>query len=388
MCCGWALPQPRSYAVIKNRLAGMFKKHASWVMAHPPSSRPARDPKARFNWRVSDCLRRTLVRWRELHARVTGRGYYCPVLAGQEDYNLVINSDLTVSCTCQDYEGTAHIGDLHKNTFEEIFFGPVAQRFRDELARGKVPILTCVRCSMRRLPKNGAPPRPVLPHRGMMIENTVICNVDCIGCARADAAATRVVKQMPLEDLKRMADLAAGLKLESLFYLNLGEPFLSPTICQELPILRAKLPGCCIVTATNGILLDIDAKREAALNLSIIRQSLHGISDEMVQKYMRRGSFEKGYAAMKAMVAYRDARKLRRPIMEWKYLLFNWNDHPKTIRRAIKLAREAGADIITFAPTRNPFYGMSWRYHLGLMNHIGRASWKGREVILRPENVD
>jgi hypothetical protein len=29
---------------------------------------------------------------------------------------------------------------------------------------------------------------------------------------------------------------------------------------------------------------------------------------------------------------------------------------------------------------------MSWRYHLGLMNHIGRDSWKGREVILRPEN--
>jgi hypothetical protein len=44
-------------------------------------------------------------------------------------------------------------------------------------------------------------------------------------------------------------------------------------------------------------------------------------------------------------------------------------------------------DIITFAPTHNPFYGMSWRYHLGLMNHIGRTSWKGREVILRPDNI-
>jgi MoaA/NifB/PqqE/SkfB family radical SAM enzyme len=175
--------------------------------------------------------------------------------------------------------------------------------------------------------------------------------------------------------------------MEQLFYLNLGEPFLSSTICQELPMLRAKLPDCSIVVATNGILLNTDAKREAALNLSIIRLSLHGISDEMVQKYMLRGSFEKAYAAMKEMVVYRDARGRRQPVMEWKYLLFNWNDHPKTIQRAIELAKAANVDIITFAPTHNPFYGMSWRYHLGFMNHIGRASWKGREVILRPENA-
>jgi hypothetical protein len=31
---------------------------------------------------------------------------------------------------------------------------------------------------------------------------------------------------------------------------------------------------------------------------------------------------------------------------------------------------------------------MSWRYHLGLMNQLGAKSWKGREVILRPENAD
>jgi len=71
----------------------------------------------------------------------------------------------------------------------------------------------------------------------MLLENTVICNVDCIGCAREGAAAVRVVKQMSLEDLGRMGDLVARLKMEQLFYLNLGEPFLSSTICQELPML-------------------------------------------------------------------------------------------------------------------------------------------------------
>ena len=185
-----------------------------------------------------------------------------------------------------------------------------------------------------------------------------------------------------------MADLVHQSKWEKLFYLNLGEPFLSPTICQELPLLRAKNPDCWILVSTNGILLNTDAKREAALYLSQIMFSVHGISDEMSTKYMLEGSFEKAYAAMKAMVAYRDARGLKAPVLEWKYLLFNWNDQPQSIRRAIEMAKEIGVDLITFWPTHNPFYGMSWRYYIfGRMNHIGVKCWKGLLVILRPDNV-
>ena len=354
-------------------------------MANPPPSRAIRNPKTRFNWRVSDFIRRMMSRWFELRARVTGRGYYCSALAGESDYNITVNSDLTVSCNCQDYDGTGHIGDLRKNTFAEVYFGPVAQRFRDELAKGKIPVPTCVRCTMRRLPKDTAPPKPHLPHRGMMLENTVLCNVDCIGCAREGAADIRSNKRMPLEELTRMADLVQQLKLKKLFYLNLGEPFLSPAIGQELSVLRAKNPDLWIEVSTNGILLNTDAKREAALNLSHIQFSVHGISNAMLEKYMRHSNFDKAYEAMKDLAAYRNARGLKKPVLEWKYLLFNWNDHPKMIQRAIEMAKAAGLDIISFWPTRNPFYGMSWRYHLGRMNHIGVKSWKGREIDLRAE---
>ena len=190
---------------------------------------------------------------------------------------------------------------------------------------------------------------------------------------------------MPLEELSQMADLAARLGMERIFYLNLGEPFLSPTICQELPLLREKNPDAYIRISTNGILLNTDAKREAALNLSDIQFSVHGISDAMCEKYMMRGSFAKAFDAMKQMAAYRDARGKQMPILEWKYLLFSWNDSPKTIQRAIELAKEINVDLISFWPTHNPFYGISWRWHLGRFNRIGRESWKGREVILRPE---
>ena len=63
-------------------------------------------------------------------------------------------ADLTVSCSCQDYDGSGHLGDLNKNSFPEVFFGPVARRFREDLAKGKLPIMTCTRCNdLVRVPK-------------------------------------------------------------------------------------------------------------------------------------------------------------------------------------------------------------------------------------------
>jgi hypothetical protein len=366
-------------------LAQCSRRGYDLYMGTTPVSRVIKNPKTRFNWRVSDCLRWILTRRLEWRAKITGEKYYCSALSGESDYNITINSDLTVSCSCQDYDGSGHLGDLKKNSFEEVFYGPVAQKFQDELAKGKIPIPTCSRChDLQHLKKGESSPKPRLPYRGMLLENTVICNVDCIGCAREGAANIRTKKTMPLAELSQMADLAARLGMEKIYYLNLGEPFLSPTICQELPLLRAKNPNAKILVSTNGILLNTDAKREAALNLSQILFSVHGISNEMCEKYMMRGNFDKAYDGMKQMAAYRNAHGKSLPVLEWKYLLFNWNDHPATIARAIEMAKEIGVDIISFWPTRNPFYGASWRYRLGQFNKVGEKSWKGRQITLHP----
>jgi uncharacterized Fe-S cluster-containing radical SAM superfamily protein len=378
----------------------------------------------RFNWVVSDIVRKALKFYLEWSARLRGQRFYCSALAGESEYNTTINCDLTVSCNCQDYNGSGRIGDLNKNSFQEIFFGSQAQHLRSELAKGKLPIMTCARCGdLKRVPKsqvkvsglpgregsgkgaakpgrnngpsvtpqgnNGseaqlfAGPEPRLPYRGMLLENTVRCNIDCIGCDRQSAARIRTTAQMDLAKLSRMADLVQELGLQQLFYLNLGEPFLSPNIGQELPLLRRKNPDCRIVISTNGIVLNSDAKREAALSASHLLFSIAGISDEMLKKYEHHGSFEKAYGNMKALVEYRNARGLSQPLIEWKYLLFNWNDRRRTIKRAIEMAKVAAVDFISFWPTHNPFYGLSYRYRLGMLKHVGVKCWKGREVDLR-----
>ena len=113
----------------------------------------------------------------------------------------------------------------------------------------------------------------------MLLENTVSCNIDCVGCDRKSAALTRSQRQMPLEQISQMADLVHDLGLQQLFYLNLGEPFLSPNIGKELPIIRAKNPQCRIVISTNGIILNSDAKREAAMYASHLFFSIAGVDD-------------------------------------------------------------------------------------------------------------
>jgi hypothetical protein len=77
---------------------------------------------------------------------------------------------------------------------------------------------------------------------------------------------------------------------------------------------------------------------------------------------------------------------LSAPILEWKYLLFNWNDKGSTIEKAVEMARAAGVDMISFWPTNNPYYGYSFRYRLGFLNNVGIKNWKGREVDLRKES--
>jgi hypothetical protein len=374
----------------------------------------------RFNWLVSDLVRWWLRHWTEFSARLTGQRFYCRALAGESEYNLTINCDSTLSCSCQDYDGSGHLGDLGKATFPEVYFGPVARHFREQLAKGKLPINTCARCGDlvrvrkeraglfepkmvpgvqelqtadgRRQDTTGlealgtqvyAGPEPRLPKHGMLLENTVRCNIDCIGCDRQSAARIRTSLQMDMSRLAQMGDLVAALGLEQLFYLNLGEPFLSPNIGQELPMLKAKNPDCRIVISTNGMVLNTDAKREAALSASHIFFSIAGIDDPMLKKYEKHGSFEKAYFSMKALVEFRNARGLSTPLLEWKYLLFNWNDRRASLQRAIEMARDAGVDFISFWPTNNPFYGYSWRFRLGWVNDFGVSCWKGRELDLR-----
>ena len=75
----------------------------------------------RLDRNLSQLLRLLFEYIREGSATISRRAYYCNALAGDSEYNIVINSDMTVSCNCSNFDGSGHIGDLNGQSMEEIF---------------------------------------------------------------------------------------------------------------------------------------------------------------------------------------------------------------------------------------------------------------------------
>ena len=335
---------------------------------------------------ASAMLRQIRRQYLQVKSKLRGKVFFCAALDGRSEFNLCINSDLTVSCNCHDVDGSGHIGDLNRESLAEILSGPTARRFRQELARGRLPIPQCSRCCDLHAGSKQESLRCVEQHSlpaFVQVENTSVCNLRCVSCPRTRIRRLRRKPTMSLDDVRHVAEEINRTGITSVGFVNLGEPFLSKNVCRELKIIREANPDLWINTSTNAILIDSDEKREAALLLDKILISLDGINQRMADKYQRGIDFEKAYGNMRSLVEYRDARGLSRPIIVWKYLLFSWNDRKDYLRQAIEMGRAAGVDQMAFEKTLSPFYALPLRYYLGLLDDVGKNTAWGIHVVLR-----
>jgi MoaA/NifB/PqqE/SkfB family radical SAM enzyme len=186
---------------------------------------------------------------------------------------------------------------------------------------------------------------------------------------------------MTLEDMDRVARILEKHRVELISFFNLGEPFCSNTIYSEISTLIRHNPGIKISLSTNGALIDTDDKIEAALMIDYLIFSIDGPNQDILTKYQVGGNFEKSYTNMMRIVSERNVRGLKKPIIEWKYVVFNWNDHNEHIEMAIRLAREAGVDLILFEKGGAPFKHRSKRYaDSAFFQNLGDSSSRGREI--------
>lgn len=319
---------------------------------------------------------------------VSGKAFYCNALSGKSDYNICINSDMTVSCNCLDIDGSGHIGDLSSKNLEEIFHGATATKFRKKLARGILPIRRCLDC--RELTQTNRAEAEfhvtnfATPKRGIMVENTVLCNLRCLNCSRKAIVATRKKLGMSLADIEKVAIDIKNNNIGVVNYFNLGEPFISNTIYEELAMLREHNPNAAIYVSTNGVLINQDKKREAALLTDYLYVSLDGATGESVNKYQAGGDFQATYDNIRELVKLRNSRNQVKPVIDWKYVVFCWNDSEQEIEKAIELARAAGVDILSFWPGSGSPDQISRRFSDDeYFKNLGSESWKGREIDFR-----
>jgi len=325
----------------------------------------------------------------ELYVKITNKKFFCRALKGKSRYNTVINSDLTVSCNCNDRYGLGKLGNLNKQTLKQIFFGMKANKFRKSLENKKIPIVNCLFCpdfyiinkkpgDVNNLNKSKLP-------KGIMIENTVNCNLNCLSCNRDKICALRKKKKMSLKDIRKISKEIKKNKVKTICYFNLGEPFFSKDIEKELKIIKKNNPHLFISISTNGTLLDSKTKRRAALITDEIIFSIDGSTQKSLEKYQKKGNFNKAYNNMKELIKFRDSQKKKKPKIIWKYVLFRWNDNKKLIKKAINLAKKANVDIINFEKTLCPKHGASYKYYLnlGYLNKLGKFKNKIFSIPLR-----
>jgi MoaA/NifB/PqqE/SkfB family radical SAM enzyme len=290
-----------------------------------------------------------------------------------------------VSCNSLDSDTSGTIGNLREKPLLDILKDKRAMEFRKALQKGEFPLNKCITCNYKRLIRSDESgmymDKIVVNPLGLRIEGSKRCNLACISCQIHDVPVQNKNDMLSVDDVKVIASEINKHSVQSLVYTAFGEPFFFDSIYDQLSILKAKCPGVKISTSTNGTVLNSDKKREAALCLDHLYISIFGVDNETVRVYQKKSSFDKAYANMKALVEYRNAKGLDRPIIEWKYVLFNWNDKKKYAHKAMRLAEQSGVDILFFKPTINPRFGMSWRYFLrGDYEDIGISGEQGRFI--------
>lgn len=327
----------------------------------------------KFNWYAKGIIRKLLTKKLEFSAKRQNKVFSCRVLSGTAEYNLAVNSDMTVSCNCQDFDGAGKLGNFEENSLEEIISSEKASTFRKILASGRLPIENCSRCvdlqmvSKEEADKNNADFH--LQNKNLMVENTICCACSCLACSRPIVMKQRKKLALTLEDIEKISQEIQNHKIESIAYFNLGDPFISQNILKELQIIRHRNPNVRIYSSTNGLFLSTNEKLEAATLLDHLVVSIDGINTKMVRKYQRNQNFETSFANMCNLVKYRNEKNKKNSespsklIVSWNYILFNWNDKPEYIKKAIKLCKENNIDTLNIWHTMSPFWGTSWRWY-------------------------
>src|SRR5204862_467244 len=118
--------------------------------------------------------------------------------------------------------------------------------------------------------------------------------------------------------------------------------------------------------------------------LDLLRASIDGATPESYAKYRVGGSFPR---VVEFLTRLRDDRNREHSALrvEWKYILFEWNDGVDEMERAVELAKKLETEI-TFVRTHTPGRSTKFRTDVELQGYIqrfGRNASSSRTFQLR-----
>jgi hypothetical protein len=281
---------------------------------------------------------------------------------------LVMLCDGRMVCGCSDPYGRRVLGDTRVSSVTDIWTGPVISGLRRDLNGGGSSF--CGDCPLKLpLKKDEAPPRRGLdvgPYPGRLyVECTAACNISCYqACCAPETGITRTREAGMLDfDLFTRVIDEAGPSLGRVDFFNYGEAFLHKRAVEMCGYIKAKFPHIYLYTSTNGLALkDESARRLVHTGIDEVTFSIDGSSQAAYERYRQRGKLDVALANLRSMVDEKRAHGLDVPVINWRYILFTWNDSDEEMNRARALAAEIGVDRLTWERTDHPEDGYSRRF--------------------------
>jgi MoaA/NifB/PqqE/SkfB family radical SAM enzyme len=281
---------------------------------------------------------------------------------------LVMLCDGRVVCGCADPYGQRVLGDARTSPIRDIWSGPIISALREDLNGGGSRF--CGDCPLKLpLRKEQAPNIRALDAgaypRRMYIECTAACNISCTDACCAPETGITKTRQAGLLDFdvfRRVVD-EAGPFLQRIDFFNYGEAFLHKRAIEMCEYIKTHFPQVYLYTSTNGLAFTEDqARRLVHSGIDEVTFSLDGATQETYEKYRQRGKLEVALTNLRAMADEKRKAERDLPFLNWRYILFRWNDSDEEMDRARQLAEDIGVDRLCWEITDHPENAYSRRF--------------------------
>jgi Radical SAM superfamily/Iron-sulfur cluster-binding domain len=284
---------------------------------------------------------------------------------------LVMLCDGRMVCGCADPYGRRVLGDARTASVGQIWAGPIITSLRQDLNAGGSTF--CGDCPLKLPLKRDEPPHVRPPGAGplpsrMFIECTAACNISCTeACCAPETGITRTRQSgmLDFELFRRVID-EAGPALGRVDFFNYGEAFLHKRAIEMCEYIKAKFPGIYLYTSTNGLAFtEAQARRLVHSGIDEVTFSIDGATADSYARYRQRGRLDVALANLGAMADEKRRSGRDLPFLNWRYILFKWNDSDVEMNLARTLAQTIGVDRLCWEITDHPENAYSRRFAQG-----------------------
>jgi hypothetical protein len=281
---------------------------------------------------------------------------------------VTLMSDGAIVCGCADPFKRRPAGNAAILKIAEIWNGPVFKGLREGLHKNNPHL--CTHCNLMGVAPHDTPmPGPVtvqhMPRR-LFVEPCVSCNLSCYeACCNHENGIhfTRSVRLLSWDTYVKVID-ELGPGLQRIDFFNYGESFIHPKAIDMIEYAKSRYPQIYLFTSTNGLLLNTEEKLRKLVKSGIdeITFSIDGAMQESYVKYRRGGDFNKLMKILEQLVRVKRELSSDSPFINWRYILFRWNDSDEEMNLARSTARDLGIDRLCWEITDHPADSASERF--------------------------